>query len=97
MASYNSSDTFQELSSTESNGYNLFPGAYMSKGVGGSASSKNNRKGNRKGNQIKKGGDCGCSKMNSPASSSKLFGGRKSRRSKKEKKEKKNKTRKDRQ
>jgi len=90
MSAYNSSSTFQELSSTESNGYNLFPDAYMSKGVGGKRRSKSMKKDKMK---KKKGGSCGCSKiMNPPA---KLFGGKRKQRSMKNKKDMKNKTKKD--
>lgn len=86
MSNYNSSSTFQELNSTESNGYNLFPGAYMSKGVGGKRRNKSMKKDKK---DKKKGGDCGCSKSFN-AQQSKLFGGkRKQKRSMKQKKEQK--------
>lgn len=56
MSAYNSSDEFQKMNSTQSNGYNLFPNAYQSTGVGGKRSSKKNIKKIK----MKKGGDCGC-------------------------------------
>jgi hypothetical protein len=93
MSAYNSSDTFQQSNTTESNGYNLFPAAYMSTKVGGSRKKSLNKENKDK----KKGGDCGCSKsMNSLQNqaqlpSFKLFGGRRNKRSMKQKKEKKNK------
>lgn len=63
MSSYNSSNTFQQTASTESNGYNLFPGAYQSKGVGGArkrgSSKKTVTKKMKKMKKVK-GGDCGC-------------------------------------
>jgi hypothetical protein len=93
MSAYNSSDTFQELNSTESNGYNVFPAAYMSTGVGGSRR-KNKSLKNKK--DKKKGGECGCSKNQSQNQSQqgsfKLFGGK--RQNKASKKNKKNKTKK---
>ena len=63
MSSYNSSDTFQQTTSTESNGYNLFPGSYQSKGVGGAKkrySIKTMTKKMKKMKKTKGGGDCGC-------------------------------------
>jgi len=63
MSSYNSSNTFQQTASTESNGYNIFPGAYQSKGVGGArkrCSSKNSTMKKMKKMKKVKGGDCGC-------------------------------------
>jgi hypothetical protein len=79
MSAYNSSNTFQELKSTESNGYNLFPASYMSKGVGGSRRKKSLKKDKK---DKKKGGGCGCSKMINPPQnqsqqgSLKFFGGK---------------------
>jgi hypothetical protein len=92
MSNYHSSDTFQQLGTTESNGYNLFPGAYMSKGVGGKRRSKSLKEDKNKKDK-KKGGDCGCSKIMNPSSN--LFGGKRTKRSMKNKKNKKNKTKKD--
>jgi len=66
MSSYNSSDVFQQSASTQSNGYNVFPSAYQSKGVGGarkrSSSSKYSRTNKTVKNvkKMKKGGNCGC-------------------------------------
>ena len=82
-ANYHSSDTFQGVQSTLSNGYNLFPSSYMSKGVGG--------KRNKKTPKWKKGGDCGCSKANQQQQPL-IRGGRKQTRStKKNRKSKKSK------
>jgi hypothetical protein len=65
MSSYNSSDVFQQTASTQSNGYNVFPAAYQSKGVGGArkrSSSKYSRTNKTVKNvkKMKKGGNCGC-------------------------------------
>ena len=67
MSSYNSSDVFQQTASTQSNGYNVFPSAYQSTGVGGarkrsSSSSKISRtnKTAKNDKKMKKGGNCGC-------------------------------------
>jgi hypothetical protein len=57
MASYSSSDTFQQQNSTLSNGYNLFPGTYMSTKVGGEKRSK--KPATKKVMKKVKGG-CGC-------------------------------------
>jgi hypothetical protein len=94
MSDYQSSDTFQQLNTTESNGYNVFPGAYMSKGVGGkrSKSIKKDKKANK--DKKRKGGDCGC-KANTQQNSLKFFGGK--RNYKRSMKNKKNNTKKDRQ
>jgi hypothetical protein len=94
MSAYNSSDTFQELKSTESNGYNVFPAVYMSKGVGGSRRKKSLKKEKK---DKKKGGGCGCSKMlnssqNQPQQGSfKLFGGKRGNKNVKKNKTNKNK------
>ena len=91
MSSYNSSDVFQQTNTTESNGYNVFPAAYMSKGVGGKRKSLSRKDKQMK---MKKGGDCGCSKSQQTISKPfQLFGGKKNKRSMKQK-NKKNKTRK---
>ena len=87
MSDYHSSSTFLQSNSTESNGYNVFPSVYMSKGVGGKRRSKRMKKETKK--DEKKGGGCGCSK---------LFGGKKgkqNKRSMKHTKNGKNKTKKD--
>jgi len=65
MSSYNSSDTFQQTASTESNGYNLFPGAYQSTKVGGARKRRSSKTMTKKMKIMKKmkkikGGDCGC-------------------------------------
>jgi hypothetical protein len=63
MSNYQSSNTFQQTASTESNGYNVFPGAYQSTGVGGAGKRRSGKKAMTK-NAKKgmKGGDCGCNK-----------------------------------
>ncbi len=69
MSSYNSSDVFQQSASTQSNGYNVFPSAYQSTGVGGArkrSSSSNISRTNKTAKcdknvkKMKKGGNCGC-------------------------------------
>jgi hypothetical protein len=96
MSAYNSSDTFQQTSSTESNGYNVFPAAYMSKGVGGKRTKrvKSIRK-NKKSKMMKKGGDCGCSNnsnknqsLQKSSNSYSLFGGKRKTNKNKTKKNK---------
>jgi hypothetical protein len=66
MSDYQSSNTFQQTASTESNGYNLFPGAYQSTGVGGAGKRRSNKKTMTKkmknAKKGMKGGDCGCNK-----------------------------------
>lgn len=66
MSDYQSSNTFQQTASTESNGYNIFPGAYQSTGVGGARKRRSNKKAMTKKMKYTKkgmkGGDCGCNK-----------------------------------
>ena len=99
MASYSSSDTFLQSNTTQSNAHNLFPGAYMSKSVGG----KRTRRANIKKIYKKKGGDCGCNKSSQqqqqPAlSMSRIFGGKRSKKgSTKNRQSRRNKTNKKRQ
>jgi hypothetical protein len=65
MSNYQSSNTFQQTASTESNGYNLFPGAYQSTGVGGAGKRRLSKKAMTKKamtKNAKKGRDCGCNK-----------------------------------
>ena len=91
MSNYHSSDVFQRTNTTESNGYNVFPAVYMSKGVGGKRTRLSRKDKQRK---MKKGGDCGCSKNQQTISKPfQWFGGKKNKRSMKQK-TKKNNTRK---
>jgi len=81
MSNYQSSNTFQQTASTESNGYNVFPGAYQSTGVGGAGKRRSSKKAMTK--NAKKGRDCGCNKS--------IFkGGAKYRKTKKQMKKGKN-------
>jgi hypothetical protein len=68
MSDYHLNNTFQQTASTESNGYNLFPGAYQSTSVGGAGKRRSSKKAMTKKAMTKnakkgmKGGDCGCNK-----------------------------------